>query len=458
VHAIRARVRGRSRARRLLTSRLLPVDRPGQPGRPVGGSVATSRSLGDPETGSTGTGLPSRIASRVALALATRRLRIALILLASALVALAGGGALAVAAAALLWCAARLVADGAARRATRRRERSVDLAVRVVLAEVEAGAGPPAALQAAAEAAPALSGPCRAAADAARAGGELGAELDRTPDLHALAHAWRVADAAGAPLADTLTGLCADLAAGTERGQAVSAALAGPRATAALLGVLPVLGLALGSGMGARPLHVLLGTAGGQAICCAGVVLDVLGLLWTNRLLRGAEAGPRGDGAVRRARARWFGSRLPPDGGLPFALDLAAAALRCGRDVANALRLAAPVLAPATAAQWRRVAGLIALGADPDQAWMSVGDDADLAPVAVAARRSAKSGARLAAAFSRLARDLRAEQRSVALARANRAGVLAMAPLGLCFLPAFVCIGIVPTIVGIASGVLDAVP
>jgi hypothetical protein len=33
-----------------------------------------------------------------------------------------------------------------------------------------------------------------------------------------------------------------------------------------------------------------------------------------------------------------------------------------------------------------------------------------------------------------------------------------MAPLGLCFLPAFVCIGIVPTVVGIASGVLDAVP
>jgi Flp pilus assembly protein TadB len=167
---------------------------------------------------------------------------------------------------------------------------------------------------------------------------------------------------------------------------------------------------------------------------------------------------PRGDGRIHRARARLFGSRLPPDGGLPFALDLAAAALRCGRDVANALRVAAPVLAPATAAQWRRVAGLIALGADPDQAWMSVGDDAELAPVAVAARRSAKSGARLAAAFSRLARDLRAERRSTALARANRAGVLAMAPLGLCFLPAFVCIGIVPTIVGIASGVLDAVP
>ena len=425
----------------------------------AGDVLAGDALAGDALSGPTGARASSRIAARVARALGTRRLRVALTLLASALIALAGGGALAVAAGALVWCAARLVADGAQRQARRRRERSVELAVRVVLAEVEAGAGAPAALQAAAEAAPdELSGPCQAAARAARAGADLAAELDGTPDLHPLAHAWRVADTSGAPLADTLAGLCADLAAGTECGQAVRAALAGPRSTAALLGLLPILGLVLGSGMGARPVHVLLGTSGGHAICCAGVVMDVLGLVWTNRLLRGAESGPRSGGGIRRMRATLFGSRVPPDGGLPFALDLAAAALRCGRDVANALRVAAPVLAPATAAQWRRVAGLIALGADPDQAWMSVGDDAELAPVAVAARRSAKSGARLAAAFSRLARDLRAERRSTALARANRAGVLAMAPLGLCFLPAFVCIGIVPTIVGIASGVLDAVP
>jgi tight adherence protein B len=455
MQGIQARVRGRVRARRLLARHAATAERRGRLSNMSGGAGAPRRA---PVNRSGRTAIARRTVARAARALGTRRPRVALTLVLSTLVALAGGGALGVAAGAMLWCVARLGADAAVRRTTRLRERSVDLAVRAVLAEIEAGAGAAAALQAAAEAAPGVSGPCRAAARAARAGGDLSTELDRTPDLHALAHAWRVADSSGAPLTDTLAGLCADLSASTERGQAVRAALAGPRSTAVLLGLLPILGLVLGSGMGARPVHVLLATTGGHAIWCVGVVLDVLGLVWTNRLLRGADAEPSGESRVRRAGARLFGTRLPPDGRLPFALDLTAAALRCGRDVANALRLAAPVLAPAAAAQWRRVAGLIALGADPDQAWTSVDEDADLAPVAVAARRSAKSGARLAAAFSRLARDLRAEQRSAALARANRAGVLAMAPLGLCFLPAFVCIGIVPTIVGIASGVLDAVP
>ncbi|HZY74813.1 MAG TPA: type II secretion system F family protein, partial [Jatrophihabitantaceae bacterium] len=60
----------------------------------------------------------------------------------------------------------------------------------------------------------------------------------------------------------------------------------------------------------------------------------------------------------------------------------------------------------------------------------------------------------LARTFTQLAEDTRAEVQADALARANRAGVLAMAPLGLCFLPAFLCLGIVPTVVGIAQGVL----
>jgi len=39
-------------------------------------------------------------------------------------------------------------------------------------------------------------------------------------------------------------------------------------------------------------------------------------------------------------------------------------------------------------------------------------------------------------------------------AAARKVGVLAVAPLGLCFLPAFVCLGIVPVVVGLASQVL----
>jgi pilus assembly protein TadC len=94
------------------------------------------------------------------------------------------------------------------------------------------------------------------------------------------------------------------------------------------------------------------------------------------------------------------------------------------------------------------------LGADPAQACASLTDPA-LAPVTSTARRSAESGVRLARGFELLADELRADARAAAVARAQRAGVWAVAPLGLCFLPAFACLGIVPVIVGIAHGVLN---
>ena len=41
-----------------------------------------------------------------------------------------------------------------------------------------------------------------------------------------------------------------------------------------------------------------------------------------------------------------------------------------------------------------------------------------------------------------------------ARAAAERASVLIAGPLGLCYLPAFVCLGIVPVVVGLAGDVL----
>jgi pilus assembly protein TadC len=97
---------------------------------------------------------------------------------------------------------------------------------------------------------------------------------------------------------------------------------------------------------------------------------------------------------------------------------------------------------------------LLQLGAEAEEAWRIVSDDPVLAPVAAAAVRSSTSGVRLADAFEQLAREMRRQVRATAEARAQRVGVLVAAPLGLCFLPAFVCLGIVPTVIGIARGVL----
>jgi pilus assembly protein TadC len=89
------------------------------------------------------------------------------------------------------------------------------------------------------------------------------------------------------------------------------------------------------------------------------------------------------------------------------------------------------------------------LGADPVAAWADYERDPVLAPVVRLVRRSAGSGSRLAAAFERLADERRADAISGGERRAARAAVLATIPLGVCYLPAFVCLGVIPLAVSL---------
>ncbi len=97
------------------------------------------------------------------------------------------------------------------------------------------------------------------------------------------------------------------------------------------------------------------------------------------------------------------------------------------------------------------VAALLMLGVDPDTAWRSAQDHSDLAALAASARRSALGGATLAAAVREHAEHLRAATADAAERSAGRAGVAMTAPLGLCFLPAFLCLGLAPVVVGLLS-------
>lgn len=65
-------------------------------------------------------------------------------------------------------------------------------------------------------------------------------------------------------------------------------------------------------------------------------------------------------------------------------------------------------------------------------------------------------GAPAAEPVSRLASTLRADRARLAGARAQRAAVLVTAPVGLCFLPAFLALGVAPVVIGMASGLLSA--
>ena len=115
---------------------------------------------------------------------------------------------------------------------------------------------------------------------------------DQVALIHQIAGAevaCRMAHTVGAPLARVLQASADGV---VEAGRARAArrtALAAPRATARLLGWLPLAGLVLGSAWGASPAQVLFDGGWGSACLVLGVLLMVAGHLWSARLVRAAE-------------------------------------------------------------------------------------------------------------------------------------------------------------------------
>ncbi len=135
-------------------------------------------------------------------------------------------------------------------------------------------------------------------------------------------------------------------------------------------------------------------------------------------------------------------------------LDLLGACLRAGLPVSAAITAMASTAPKPMADSLSRVADLLALGADPDAAWSEAALDPDTEALARMARRSARSGSSLSSSMAELAERSRGDAEDLAAAAAERAGVLISGPLGLCFLPAFIALGIVPVVIGLATTVL----
>jgi pilus assembly protein TadC len=138
------------------------------------------------------------------------------------------------------------------------------------------------------------------------------------------------------------------------------------------------------------------------------------------------------------------------------ALEVLAACLRSGMAVSAAAAATAPSAPLQLARILNRAADLLALGADPATAWSDPEGQRDDQTDALVrlARRSAASGAALAQGIAELAMQSREEAADTARAAAERATVLIAGPLGLCYLPAFLCLGIVPVVAGLAGDVL----
>jgi len=192
-----------------------------------------------------------------------------------------------------------------------------------------------------------------------------------------------------------------------------------------------------------RAVAAVLGVAVAVVVAApAGLVAGILAFLAADRAVRALE--PKQARRRRRQRAAE----------LPLVLDLLSVCLRAGMPLVAAVEAVAAALPGPFSADLAVVAGLQRLGSSPAAAWSELADDPDLGPVARAVRRSAESGSRLAAAFERIATDRRAALTAEGQVRARSAGVTAMAPLGLCFLPAFVSLGIVPIVLSLAEDVL----
>ncbi|GIL27257.1 hypothetical protein NUM_25110 [Actinocatenispora comari] len=151
--------------------------------------------------------------------------------------------------------------------------------------------------------------------------------------------------------------------------------------------------------------------------------------------------------AVRRLRRQAVAD-------LPFALDLLASALAAGAPTATATGAVGAALAGPLGERLGQVGRALALGGAPVTAWQAVRDVPGGDRLADAAIRSADSGAGLARVFGRVAADLRANEKHEQEATVQRASVLLVLPLGLCFLPAFVVGGLVPVVASTLGAVL----
>jgi tight adherence protein B len=220
-----------------------------------------------------------------------------------------------------------------------------------------------------------------------------------------IAAAWSVAVEVGAPLAPTLARLAAVLRDLDQGARELELAVAGPRATSRIVLALPPIGVLVGIALGVNALGVLVTTPIGIGCLVLGVALVVVARRWNRRLIASAEV-------------------TDPSPGL--ALDLLAIGLSGGASPERAVTLVDEAL--------RR---------------------AELEPLDDAARAQLSFAVAAGVPVASLLRAEADEVRRVALADARTRAVLLgtrlLLPLGLCVLPSFVLLGVVPVAVALVS-------
>lgn len=134
------------------------------------------------------------------------------------------------------------------------------------------------------------------AAAAVRVGGDVAAALALDAEaadnqlLRSVAAVWSVGDSTGAALAAIIEGIADGHRQSASVRRSLAVELAGPRTTARLMTLLPVMGLLLAWLLGANPLAWLFSSLIGWIALISGLGLNALGAVWTRHLVAEVEA------------------------------------------------------------------------------------------------------------------------------------------------------------------------
>ncbi|MFD8145127.1 type II secretion system F family protein [Streptomyces sp. NPDC059708] len=202
----------------------------------------------------------------------------------------------------------------------------------------------------------------------------------------------------------------------------------------------------------------------GRARAAVAAWAGPAGALLAGWVLIGGVLGPA-VGCAAAAGVRWWSVRPRPPAGvdpreaerqLPLAADLLAACLAAGAGPVEAAEVVGESLGGPVGERLALAGAELRLGGEPGAAWGRLAGIPGARGLAECLERAARTGAPAAEPVSRLAAALRADRSRRAGARAQRAAVLVTAPVGLCFLPAFLAVGVAPVVIGMASGLLSA--
>lgn len=258
--------------------------------------------------------------------------------------------------------------------------------------------------------------------------------------LHDLQLSLRMSESAGAPLATSLERAAEHAEERIDALLGRQSALAAPRATGRILSWLPLLGLGLGVLMGSDPVGVLTGSILGALTGLLGLGLAFAGRRWTAALVHRAE--------VESTRAGHTGGEQAlnaPTVDTALVLELLAAQLRAGLAPLAALGTLAEAL---NSRPLHTVCQRLQMGSSWGSAWSgsAAGTFGELRDALAPAYTG---GAPSTALLLSLADAHRLSERRAAERAAGKLSVALVVPLGLCSLPAFICLGIVPIIISL---------